>query len=192
MPNPDDVFRAGLSFVLQQEGGFSNDPADSGGATMHGITQKEYDSYLTRHGATPHSVKTIADLQVANIYREDYAKPIRFDSLVAGVPSLPKLAIALLDWSINHGPSGAIKDVQRCVGLPDSEVDGQMGPMTLEAIRAWVSIHSGDELVVGFDKARRDWYAADVRANASQRRFLTGWQNRVDDLDKFLASANFA
>jgi lysozyme family protein len=183
MQSTDAVFEAAMSFVLPHEGGLVNDPADTGGLTNHGVTQHEYDGWRRRHGNTLRSVALIRDDEVSAIYRDDYADPIGFDELVRGYPSLPKLAICLLDWAINHGVSGAVKDLQTIVGATP---DGVIGPHTLEAIRTWVRARSEWALIEVFDAMRRAWYEDDVERNGFHRRFLTGWEKRVTDLDQFL------
>ena len=54
-------FAVCLAFVLQAEGGFVDNPADPGGATMHGVTQAVYDAYRAKLGLDPRSVALIAD-----------------------------------------------------------------------------------------------------------------------------------
>lgn len=41
-------FEPALKAVLVHEGGFSNHPADTGGATMKGVTQRVYDGFRKR------------------------------------------------------------------------------------------------------------------------------------------------
>lgn len=41
----DEYFEKMLKFILQREGGYSNDPTDLGGETNKGITHGTYDAY---------------------------------------------------------------------------------------------------------------------------------------------------
>ncbi|NBV35020.1 MAG: hypothetical protein EBR81_14820 [Proteobacteria bacterium] len=57
-----------LKFVLSQEGGYSNDPADSGGATNFGITHTEYDKNRIERGLPTQSIRLITAEEVRSIY----------------------------------------------------------------------------------------------------------------------------
>ncbi|MDE2020251.1 MAG: hypothetical protein KGJ13_07950 [Patescibacteria group bacterium] len=188
MPNSETVFQIGLSFVLKEEGGLSNDPSDSGGLTNHGITNFEYQNWRQRMQWPQKDVSTITSDEVECIYQHDFWNPIQGDNLAS---DLPRLAVVVFDWSVNHGPSGAIKDLQRCVG---AVIDGNCGPNTLAAVRAFVAQPGNSEWVLcrNFDAARKAWYAEDVQAHASQRRFLNGWDNRIAALENFLSNVNFS
>ncbi|MEN9903419.1 MAG: Bordetella virus, partial [Pseudomonadota bacterium] len=62
-----DAFDAAIADLLGIEGGFSDDPADSGGATRYGITE----AVARRHGYTGPMREMPSDLARA-IYRADY------------------------------------------------------------------------------------------------------------------------
>lgn len=92
-----DVWPKILAFVLVREGGYTNNPADSGGATNHGITQRVYDDYRHRKGQALQSVVKIADTEVSDIYLTQYWLP-------SGCPLLPPaLAAAVMDFAVNAG-----------------------------------------------------------------------------------------
>jgi lysozyme family protein len=61
-----------LQFVLQEEGGYVDDPRDPGGATNFGITQYTYDKWRTKKGLPVRSVALITQDEVAAIYKEEY------------------------------------------------------------------------------------------------------------------------
>lgn len=67
-----DLFNKALHFVLNQEGGFVNDPDDKGGATNKGITQGTYDAYRKAHKKPVQTVKNIEDTEVSDIYYKNY------------------------------------------------------------------------------------------------------------------------
>ena len=65
-------FDAALAFTLQQEGGWSDDPADPGGATMKGITQRTYDMYRNSKGLSLQSVRFMSETEMRDIYFTRY------------------------------------------------------------------------------------------------------------------------
>ena len=68
----DTAFDAALTFVLSQEGGFEDNPADPGGATNYGITQRTFAEWLQGRMLPTRFVKTITRDEVTAIYRENY------------------------------------------------------------------------------------------------------------------------
>jgi lysozyme family protein len=95
-------FKRALAFTLKWEGGFVNHPADPGGATNLGITQKVYDAWRLRHGEEPQSVKLIDPADAEAIYRERYW-------VASGCHQIPddRLALAHFDSAVNCGPTRA-------------------------------------------------------------------------------------
>lgn len=65
-------FEQALAFVLQEEGGYVDDPHDPGGATNFGITQHTYDAWRTKQGLPLQSVQLISQDEVSTIYKEEY------------------------------------------------------------------------------------------------------------------------
>jgi lysozyme family protein len=118
-------FEQALALVLRHEGGFSRHPRDPGGATNYGITLET----LSRARAYPVSIDDIRRLtkgEAAAIYRRFYWEAIRADELPPG------LGLALFDLAVNSGPLRAVMLLQKVLGV---EVDGLMGPITLDAAR---------------------------------------------------------
>lgn len=103
-----DTFEKALKFTLQWEGGYVNNPNDSGGATNKGITQRVYDEYLINKGLPPFSVRNILQKEVEDIYKELYWNKVGADSLD------PKLAIAAFDFAVNSGVNRARRYVTQC------------------------------------------------------------------------------
>ena len=58
---PSSRFDASLPFILRWEGGFVDHPADRGGATNKGVTQRVYDAWRARQGQAPRSVRLIEE-----------------------------------------------------------------------------------------------------------------------------------
>ena len=88
-----------LAVTLAYEGGWSNNPADPGGATMEGVTLAEY----RRHhpGATPIDLRNMTIEARNAIYQQDYWDKIGGDALALG------LDLCAFDACVNSGPGAA-------------------------------------------------------------------------------------
>jgi lysozyme family protein len=88
-------FQRSLAVTLQYEGGWSDNRADPGGATMKGVTLSKYREHFP--GATRADLRAISDQNLQVIYRQDFWAPINGDSLASGVD------LATFDASVNSG-----------------------------------------------------------------------------------------
>ena len=97
----DELFKKALQFVLKWEGGYVNNPNDKGGATNKGITQNTYNKWLKKHNKPFKDVKNISNLEVEEIYYNNYW-------LAAGCNKMTsKLAVLMFDTAVNMGISRA-------------------------------------------------------------------------------------
>jgi hypothetical protein len=115
----DYDFQIALKRVLRYEGGLSDDPDDTGGRTMKGITHSEYDKYRDAHKLPRQDVAKISDAEVADIYKTKY-----WDASGAGNLT-PKLATAHFDWAVNHGVTGAGQHLDGVLGTKAGETTAQ-------------------------------------------------------------------
>jgi uncharacterized protein (TIGR02594 family) len=165
----DDPFETALSHVLEMEGGWSDDPFDPGGPTNRGLTLATYASFTgrtlgtTTAEALTFELKTISPTLVAQIYRERYWAPCRAYEMPAPV------ALMHFDAAVNHGVAGAARLLQQAAEV---DIDGEIGPITMGAVRAADPAH----LVDRYAEARRARY----RALPHFWRFGRGWLARVD------------
>lgn len=156
-------FERALSLVLGHEGGFVNHPADPGGATNKGITQRTYDAWRRSRGEVTRDVRKVTAAEVSAIYRRQYWDVVRGNDLPAGVD------YAVFDYAVNSGPSRSIKDLQRVVG---SRADGAMGANTLAAVMEEDSMTIIEALCtrrMAFLKSLKHWST-----------FGKGWTRRVN------------
>lgn len=163
-----ETYKTALTYVLAHEGGYVNDPDDAGGATNYGITQSTYDARRRHLGQPTRSVRGISSAEVADIYYEQYWKPIRGDDLPAG------LDYAVFDYGVNSGTGRAVKHLQEVLGV---KVDGVIGEKTLAAI----SERDVVELIEAYI-ARRMRFLRGIKARKGQGgwpRFGKGWTRRV-------------
>lgn len=131
----DRNFARSLSLVLRSEGGWSDNPADNGGATMKGVTLANFRRYVKPDG-TKADLRAISDDQVATVYRKFYWDTVSGDQLPDGVD------YAVLDFGVNSGPERSVKYLQAACGVGVIQ-DGKIGPATLAAVRA----KSADDLI---------------------------------------------
>lgn len=167
-------FERAYKIVLRSEGGYVNDKADRGGATMMGVTQQTYDGYRAKHRLPKKPVKGIQHSEVEEIYRSGYWNPCKCDQLP------PKLAILLFDYAINSGPARACKALQVVLGFQGKDVDGALGQKSFAAIAKWKDEALCDALL----EYRADFYRRIIKGDPTQRRFERGWMNRIEHLRK--------
>ncbi|RWH41180.1 MAG: hypothetical protein E5X22_03355 [Mesorhizobium sp.] len=124
----DRNFAGSLALVLKSEGGWSDNAADPGGATMKGVTLANFRRFV-KADATKADLKKISDEQVATVYRRFYWDAVAGAELPDGVD------YAVFDFAVNSGPSRAAKYLQAACGVCVVQ-DGRIGPATLAAVRA--------------------------------------------------------
>lgn len=159
-------FSGALARALVHEGGYVNHPADPGGATNKGVTQRVYDGWRRRHGKAIRSVRSITADEVSAIYRAQYWDVVRGNELPAGIDYF------LFDGGINSGPSQAVKWLQRALGV---NADGQIGAVTLDALRT----HPDHDALIADMASRR---LAMLKTLRTWKTFGTGWSRRVAEV----------
>jgi len=164
------LFEHAMPFVLQREGEYVDHPNDRGGATNKGVTQRTYDTWRAKNGNALRSVRYIEDNEVNAIYFNNYWLEAVCDRL----PDMVDLFV--FDSAVNHGPRRAIKFLQTAVS---AEPDGLFGPNTWNALQYAAPV----DVLTRMFAARRDFYAAIIRNDPSQKVFEAGWENRVSALE---------
>lgn len=92
--------------LLKDEGGYTNDPNDSGGATNFGITIADYRRYINKNG-TASDVKKMTVDQAKAIYKPKYWDALDCDNLPSGVD------YTVFDYGVNSGLGRPRKALQR-------------------------------------------------------------------------------
>lgn len=122
----DRNFARALALVLESEGGWSDNPADPGGATMKGVTLANFRRYV-KADAGKADLRKITDSQVATVYRRFYWDAVLGAELPDGID------YAVFDFAVNSGPGRAAKYLQAALGVVQ---DRRIGPATLAAAKA--------------------------------------------------------
>lgn len=155
-------FHAAVDRLLKLEGGMADHPADRGGLTKFGISQRAYPNL---------SIAALTEAQARAIYQRDYWDPYfeRLDQPVAN---------KLFEMAVHLGKARAIRLVQETLqanGAPHLTIDGTFGAQTLMALK----LAPGPTLLRALRARLADHYVDLVREDPAQLAFLKGWMRRV-------------
>ena len=173
----DDV----LTMIVQNEGGYVNNPNDRGGPTNMGVTQGTLSKYLGRQ-ATIDDVKNLTIDQAKEIFNRNYISGPTIDTLPTDL--IPIMA----DGSVLYGPRRAIMFLQNSLnksGYGPVDVDGVLGPIsrqkTIDAYNNGVATptNPGPYLINAIVFERISFCERIVANDPSQSIFLQGWTNRA-------------
>ena len=161
-------------YILKWEGGFVDHKADKGGATNMGVTigtwrQNGYD----KDGDGDIDVADLKLLTKQDVINR-ILKPHYWDRWKADQIASQPIANILVDWVWGSGKWGIIIP-QRLLGV---EADGVAGQQTITAVNK----QSPADLFARIKTARLTFLNDIVKNNPSQRVFLKGWINRLNDL----------
>lgn len=175
---PSAAFQAALPFILRWEGGYVNHPADPGGATNRGVTQRVYDDWRIRQGVPARDVRQITDDEVQAIYETNYWLPPRCDLLQQ------QLDLVQFDTAVNMGVSRAVRMLQEALGCG---VDGDFGPGTRTAAKSC----DLSSTIIDYCRQRETYYRKLAEQNPKLKVFLKGWMNRLNALRKEVGLPGF-
>ena len=159
-----------MARVLKHEGGYVNDPLDSGGRTNLGVTQRVWEEWVG-HPVSEADMKALTHEKIAPMYKMKYWNPSYCEKLPKG------LDYVVFDFAVNAGTGRSVKTLQSAIGVL---ADGVIGPRTMAAING----ANPKELINKFSDARADFYQGIVARKPDQVRFIRGWLNRVEDSRK--------
>lgn len=118
-------------FIIFWEGGYVNDPNDSGGATKYGVSLNTWKSFgYDKNGdgrIDEKDVHMISESDAIHILKTKFWDKWKADQIKS-----QSIANLVVDWFYNSGYAG-IKRVQELLGL---KADGIVGPKTLDAINS--------------------------------------------------------
>lgn len=156
------AFDRAFARSIGHEGGYVDNPADPGGRTKYGISQRAY----------PHENIAAMTLERAKLlYLRDYWQACRCHEMPEPV------ALEVFDAAVNCGVGQAVRFAQRAAGVAD---DGIVGPITLAALRNDRSPAACAARILG---ERLAFHAA----LSTWPNFGRGWARRIADNLKGLA-----
>jgi lysozyme family protein len=157
--------------IKKWEGGYANNPYDSGGCTMKGITIATFRKY---YGSTKTcaDLKKITDIQWIHILKSGY-----WDKMKADLIESQSIANLCVQMCWGSGTVTAIKKIQNCLGLV---ADGLVGAKTLAALNGDGSYEYHKKVFNKLWEMRKLWLM-NIAMKGNNKIFLKGWLNRLND-----------
>jgi len=172
-----------IADVIDREGGYSNHPADKGGATNFGITE----AVARAHGYAG-DMRAFPRAEAVEIYRQIYWIRPKFDQVAQRAPAI---AGELFDTGVNMGPAVATTFLQRALtalnrsakDYPDLMPDGRIGTATLNALDNYLAARgkAGEQVLLrALEALQGERYLRLAERRPANEVFLYGWlANRV-------------
>jgi lysozyme family protein len=168
-------FERALSYTLENEGGFINDPLDRGGPTKWGITLATLAKWRQRPSGLD-DIKNLTPAEMQDIYKAWYWAPLGCELIVDST-----ISTAMFDIGVVRGIFASAKCAQnvcRKLGANALVVDGHIGPSSIIALNAMPK----KEFIYSFTTYAETGFRATAEQRPSQRKFLNGWLARADRL----------
>lgn len=172
-----------INQIIEIEGGYVDDPADSGGKTKYGITE----AVARRYGYSG-DMKDLPRDVAFTIYDYEFWRKLRLSE----VENLSvSIAEELADTGVNQGIDRAAKFFQRALNVlnnrgqyfPDLKVDGIIGSRTLHAFSEYLGKRGTKGEVVMFrmlNSLQGAFYIELAERREKDEKFVFGWfLNRV-------------
>jgi lysozyme family protein len=150
--NFDDAFDR----LIGHEGGYVNNPHDTGGETNWGVTAR-----VARARGYAGDMRSLSKERAKQIARAEYWDPVRADDLPAWI------RFDVFDAAYNSGVGQSAKWLQRTVGAAE---DGRIGPATIAA-----TVQAGPAAQARFNGHRLQ-FMTDL---GNWQQFGRGWARRV-------------
>lgn len=167
-----------INNIIKIEGGFVDDPSDSGGATNFGITEK-----VAREYGYTGDMRDLPRNVAVDIYSDRYWEPLQLS--VIELMSTP-IAEEIADTGVNAGIKRAAEFLQRALTVlnnkgqlyPDLIVDGQLGQITIRALGDFLA-HRGSEgetvLLRMLNALQGAFYVELAERREKDEKFIYGW-----------------
>lgn len=180
-----------LAAVYADEGGYVNHPADPGGATRYGVTEKvaRRAGYKGDMRAFPMHCSASAKVCADEIYVRDYIERPGYLPLI---PIEPAVADELVNTAVNMGsrwPSQWFQQSIRDMTGAELTVDGEVGPATILGYRLLQhqlgKIRACVAMLDALDAKQLARYDRLVRLNPRNKVFYRGWVRvRIGNVDR--------
>lgn len=162
-------FELAYKTTLENEGGYVNDPNDSGGETYKGISRNNWSKWegwtkidiaKTKPGF-PNNLNIESD--VFEFYQVNFWNRLRADQI-----ENQQIAESIFDFAVNAGIGTAVSLAQMVVG---AKSDGVIGPITIEAINKY----NPELFLAEFTLAKIARYVSIVKRRPENKKYFYSW-----------------
>lgn len=172
-----------INQIIEVEGGYVNDPKDSGGETCWGITVA-----VARSSGYTGAMKDLTKQQAYDIYYKQYVVAPGFDKVIT---LSEKIGEELVDTGVNMGVAVAGKFLQQALNALNDQatqyhdlvVDGGVGKASISALQAFLAKRGADGesvMLRALNALQGARYISIAEASPKNERFVYGWlKNRV-------------
>lgn len=170
--------------IIKIEGGYVDDPSDSGGETKYGITKK-----VAMDFGIKKPMKDLTKKDATEIYEELYWHSIKADDILSMSESI---AEKLFDIGVNMGVGRAAEFMQRSLNVLNNQeeyyndiaVDKSIGNVTLSRLRSFLKKRGeadGELVFVNMlNCLQGSFYVELAERREKDEKFIFGWmRNRV-------------
>lgn len=164
-----------ISEILKNEGGYVNDPLDSGGETNYGITKK----VAKEHGFLG-DMRNMSQSFAESIYAAKYWDSVKGDDLAK---ASYRIAYEVADTGVNMGVSRSSKFLQTSLNVlnnkellySDLKVDGFIGMMTITALNDYLEKRDEVVLLKCLNCLQGAAYVELAERREKDEKFIYGW-----------------
>ena len=168
-----DRFERIFDYLLRVEGGYSDDKYDKGGKTKYGIIESEARKYGYKGEMRDMPIDIARDINNKKDYHRNGLDTLKSD----------KIALSICDFVVNAGNWGTKKAQAALNELGfDLRVDGILGEKSLAALNEV----DENKFLEKYHDLQRRYYRVLAANKPSQKKFLTGWLNRVERKENYL------
>lgn len=164
-------FPPALSFTLDQEDRSRKykPVPDTGGFAIAGVNSATWPAAFQEILAAPQLHKVML---VSDFYLQNFWVPWKYGGL-----NSQDVANRVFDEGVNASPEVSIKLLQICINLVGEklQVDGSLGPLTLEA----ANNIDEDRLLAAYRSARLKYYQGIIKTHPEFAKYLDGWEKRA-------------
>lgn len=172
-----------IDALIGREGGYVNNPDDTGGATRWGVTEAVARAYGYKG-----DMKALPRETAVEIYRKKYWVATGYDKISALSQAV---AEELFDTGVNMGPMVGSEWLQRLLNVfnakgtlyADIAVDGSIGPASLAALKAFLAKRGkeGEAVILkALNCLQGARYVELAERRVANETFVYGWiRNRV-------------
>jgi lysozyme family protein len=170
-------FKQALQLVLQNEGGYVNDPNDAGGETYKGVARNMNSSWdgwvlvdlAKQQSGFPGNLanNTELNLKIEHFYKVNY-----WDKLQGNLISDQRVANAIFDFGVNAGVSTSAVLAQKVAGAKEDGVIGEKSIASINQMEA-------EPFLAYFTLAKIARYVRIVKGRNTNQKYFYGWVRRA-------------